>query len=161
ANTGARCGVYVLLSIDSKLPLPHGFRIADLEQNAARLVWREEGFVWKDAPYGRVPFSLESPPSPEGLSPIVRKARQRAKNANRVEVPFEFIAPPDDQWWTGDTAKGIDVALGRAGATKRQFLRLGRGTAQHVLIAGKTGSGKSTLMHALITNLALVYSPEQ
>ncbi|HEX4132254.1 MAG TPA: FtsK/SpoIIIE domain-containing protein [Pirellulales bacterium] len=161
ANTGARCGVYVLLSIDSKLPLPHGFRLADLEQNAARLVWREEGFVWKDPVYERFPLSLESPPSQERFSQVVHMVGRGAKDANRVEVPFEFIAPPDDEWWTGDTAKGIDVALGRAGATKRQFLRLGRGTAQHVLIAGKTGSGKSTLMHALITNLALVYSPEQ
>src|SRR4029077_14919938 len=38
---------------------------------------------------------------------------------------------------------------------------LGQGTAQHVLIAGKTGSGKSTLLHALITQLALVYSQEE
>src|SRR5205085_9637550 len=35
------------------------------------------------------------------------------------------------------------------------------GTAQHVLVAGKTGSGKSTLMHALITNLSLIYSPDE
>ena len=56
---------------------------------------------------------------------------------------------------------GVDVPLGRAGATKRQNLKLGRGTSQHVLIAGKTGSGKSTLMHALITNLALMYSPDE
>ena len=30
-----------------------------------------------------------------------------------------------------------------------------------MLIAGRTGSGKSTLMHALITNLALHYSPDE
>ncbi len=53
------------------------------------------------------------------------------------------------------------MPLGRAGATRRQSLSLGRGTAQHVLIAGKTGSGKSTLLHALITNLALTYSPDE
>src|SRR5262249_36123564 len=46
-------------------------------------------------------------------------------------------------------------------ATKRQHLQLGAGTAQHVLVAGKTGSGKSTLLHALITNLALHYGPEE
>ncbi|HWA99376.1 MAG TPA: FtsK/SpoIIIE domain-containing protein, partial [Pirellulales bacterium] len=160
-TTGARCGVYTLLSIDSKLPLPHGFRVADLEQNAARLVWREEGFVWKNEMFERFPLTLESPPTQERFSQIVHRVGEGAKNANRVEVPFEFIAPPEEQWWKGDTSSGVEVALGRAGATKRQFLRLGRGTAQHVLIAGKTGSGKSTLMHALVTNLALVYSPDQ
>ena len=40
-------------------------------------------------------------------------------------------------------------------------LQLGQGTSQHVLVAGKTGSGKSTLWHALITNLALHYSPDE
>ena len=43
-----------------------------------------------------------------------------------------------------------------------QELELGaRGTAHHALVAGKTGSGKSTLMHTIITNLALTYSPDE
>src|SRR5262249_16190711 len=81
--------------------------------------------------------------------------------AGRVEVPFEFIAPLPEQWWTSDSRLGLDVALGRAGATKRQYLRLGQGTSQHVLVAGKTGSGKSTLLHALIPNPPLQYSPDE
>ncbi|MGB4804776.1 MAG: FtsK/SpoIIIE domain-containing protein, partial [Anaerolineae bacterium] len=41
-------------------------------------------------------------------------------------------------------------------------LELGaRGTAHHALLVGKTGSGKSTLMHTIITNLALTYSPDE
>src|SRR4029077_3242532 len=70
-------------------------------------------------------------------------------------------AAPPEQMWKSDSRGGVDVALGRVGATKRQHLRLGKGTAQHALIAGKTGSGKSTLLHALITNLALHFSPEE
>ena len=76
-------------------------------------------------------------------------------------MPFEFIAPPPEKWWTGDSRGGLSVPLGRSGATQRQHLRLGKGTAQHALIAGKTGSGKSTLLHALITNLALLYRPDE
>src|ERR1019366_799266 len=38
---------------------------------------------------------------------------------------------------------------------------IGSGTRQHALVAGKTGSGKSTLFHVIITNLALRCSPEQ
>src|SRR5690606_15873318 len=55
----------------------------------------------------------------------------------------------------------LRVAIGRTGATKLQQLALGKGTKQHVLVAGKTGSGKSTLFHVMITNLALWHSPDQ
>ncbi len=83
------------------------------------------------------------------------------RDANRVEVPFSFIAPKVDEYWSFDSSKGVDIPLGRSGATKLQHLKLGKGTSQHVLTAGKTGSGKSTLLHALITNGALRYSPDQ
>ncbi len=91
----------------------------------------------------------------------IQKVGAAARDAKRVEVPFEFISPPAGAYWTHDSRAGIDVPLGKAGATKRQHFTLGHGTSQHVLIAGRTGSGKSTLMHALITNLALNYSPDE
>jgi hypothetical protein len=161
ASSGARCGVYVLASIDTKLALPGGFRLADLEQHAIKLVWKETQFVWKEEAVEKFPLVMDSPPPSDRFSRIVHLTGEAAKDSNRVEVPFEFIAPADDAWWTSDSGTGIDVPLGRAGATKRQSMKLGRGTAQHVLIAGKTGSGKSTLLHALITNSALMYSPDQ
>ena len=77
-------------------------------------------------------------------------------------MPFEFIAPPPDEWWTGDSRQGVERAArpGR-GHASGNACELGKGTSQHVLVAGKTGSGKSTLLHALITNLALRYSPDE
>src|SRR5207244_2936302 len=101
------------------------------------------------------------PPDAVTMSRLVHAVGAQAKHAARVEVPFEFVAPPPDKVWAGDSRRGVAVAIGRSGATKRQSLSLGQGTSQHGLIAGKTGSGKSTLLHALITNLALTYSPDE
>ena len=107
-------------------------------------------------------FRSTRPRTPNTFIQIVRRVGELAKDANRVEVPFEVIAPAAaDVWWTMNSSSGIDVPLGRVGATRLQNLTLGRGTSQHVLIAGRTGSGKSTLLHALITNLALYYSPDE
>ena len=87
---------------------------------------------------------------------------QGAKEAKRVEVPFDTIAPDAERILDRSTAAtNLHVPVGRIGATRLQMLRLGRGVAQHVLIAGKTGSGKSTLLHALVTNLAMWYSPDE
>jgi hypothetical protein len=161
ANSGAGCGVFTLVSVDTKQPMPDGFDLADLEQSAAVLSWDGNRFAWKDPDFGPYPLQLDPPPTGEFLKRILDVVGVAAKDANRVEVPFDFIAPTVEQYWTSSTKSGIDVPLGRAGATKRQHMRLGQGTAQHVLIAGKTGSGKSTLLHALITNLALHFSPDE
>jgi S-DNA-T family DNA segregation ATPase FtsK/SpoIIIE len=172
AQSGPRCGVHTLISVDTKQPLPQGFDLADLEATGATLLWtadgaegngaaREPRFVWRDEDFGPFALHLDSPPpDAQGLR-LLTAVGEQARVAKRVEVPFEFIAPQEAEWWTCDSRLGLDVPLGRAGATKRQHLRLGAGTSQHVLVAGKTGSGKSTLLHALITNLALLYSPDE
>ena len=104
---------------------------------------------------------LDAPPSGEFATRLIQKCGAAARDAKRVEVPFEFIAPSPDAWWKLDSRAGIDLPLGKSGATKRQHLTLGKGTSQHVLVAGRTGSGKSTLLHALIVNIALNYSPDE
>ena len=161
-QSGPRCGVLTLVSVDTKVPLPKGFDLTDLEANSLNFAWDGERFRWKDADFGVYPLSFEPPPSDNDFANrILALVGRAAQNAQRVEVPFEFIAPPPEEWWRADSRKGLRVALGRAGATQRQCLDLGKGTAQHALVAGKTGSGKSSLLHALITNLALLYGPDE
>ena len=67
-------------------------------------------------------------PTRATFSQILHIVGEKARDANRVEVPFEFIAPPRDAYWTSDSRSGVDVPLGRAGATKLQSLALGKGT---------------------------------
>lgn len=163
AAGGARCGVYTLVLVDEDQPLPRTLSLDDLSKNARTLVWRpsESRFQWAHPQFAAFPFTPDLPPGDERLTSILHQVGEAARRAGRVEVPFEVIAPPDGRWWRGDTRGGIDVPLGRSGATKLQSLQLGRGTAQHALVAGRTGSGKSTLLHALITNAALTYGPDQ
>lgn len=161
ANSGPSCGVCVFVTADTRAPMPRDFNIADLEAPSYTLVWKENRFVPKDPELAPFPPALDRPPEPSAIASIVQRVGKGSKEAARVEVPFEYIAPKADDYWTGSAAKGFDVAVGRAGATRKQMFTLGRGTAQHAVIAGKTGSGKSTLLHALITNLALTYSPDE
>jgi hypothetical protein len=160
ASSGARCGIYTIVSVDTRQDMPQGFDLADLEQVSLVLDWQDTRFIWKDPDYP-FPLATEHTPSPELGTRLLQMIGQQAKLAGRVEVPFDYVAPPPEQWWTGDSRQGISVALGRSGATGRQHLSLGHGTAQHALVGGKTGSGKSTLLHALITQVAQRYSPEE
>src|SRR5262249_37625111 len=39
-QSGPRCGVYTLISVDTRHPLPKGFDLADLRPAGAHLVWK-------------------------------------------------------------------------------------------------------------------------
>jgi hypothetical protein len=161
AQSGSSCGVYALVSMDTRQALPHGFNVEDLQQHCLNLYWRDERFRWGDAELDRYPLEPDAPPAAEEIIETARRIGALSRDANRVQVPFSFIGPTEGEIWKSDSRRGINVPLGRAGAVRRQALQLGQGTAQHLLVAGRTGSGKSTLWHALICNLALRYSPEE
>jgi len=161
AASGARCGVYTIVSVDTSQHMPSNFTIADIEQHATTLVLKDGVYTWNDPEFGKWPLAVEQPPSDELFTKIIQRVGKAAKAAKRVEVPFDRVAPKEEDWWTGSTATEVLAPLGPAGAKKLQYMKLGKGTSQHALIAGKTGSGKSTLMHALITSLALNYSPNE
>ncbi len=161
AAKGVRCGVLTLIAVDPSRPMPEGFSIDDLRPHATILAWDGARLAWADPDFGGFPLALDALPPAEASNRLIQRAGAAARAAKRVEVSFEFIAPAPGELWTKDSRAGIDIPLGKAGATKRQHLTLGHGTSQHVLIAGRTGSGKSTLLHALITNLALNYSPDE
>ncbi len=160
-NNGARCGVYALILLDTKMQLPSGFQIKDIENHCVNLIWKDNKLNWREPNLGKFPLALDAPPDQALFSKILHRVGAAARDANRVEVPFEFIAPKPEQFWTFSSSKTVDIPLGRAGATKLQHLILGKGTSQHALTSGKTGSGKSTLLHALITNGALRYDPNE
>ncbi len=176
ASAGARCGIYTFVMVDMNQPMPHGFNLADLENVCTCLHWqkdkapltpdpspaRGEGrFVWQDTDFGSFPLALEKLPSAERCTELLQYVGDEAVRSSKVEVPFEWIMPQREAWWTASSADGIRVPIGRFGAQGKQWLELGQGTSQHVLIAGKTGSGKSTLLHVLITQLAMFYSPNE
>jgi len=160
-QNGPRCGVYAVVLADTDKPLPHGFSLADLEQNATVIAWNGERFVWQDADFADCLLELDGPPPAELTDRIVKAVGAAAKAASRVEVPFARIAPSPAEWWAASAADDLAAAIGPSGATRVQSLALGRGTAIHALVAGRTGSGKSTLLHTLITSLALKYSPDE
>jgi hypothetical protein len=161
AANGARCGVYTLIHWDQRSALPTEFVPDELRQNSVCLVRTDNGFELSDWRAPGVRLIFDAPPPPEFATDFLHQIGESSKNSNRVEVPFEQVAPAEVDIWKEETTELLRVPIGRSGATKLQYLEIGSGTRQHALVAGKTGSGKSTLFHVIITNLALRCSPEQ
>lgn len=161
AASGARCGVYTLIHWDRRKAAPADLIPEELKKNSVCLTARKDGFVSDMFPKLPASVSLDMPPGSDVLTDLLRRIGEQHKDADRVEVPFSQIMPTDAECWTKDTTDELRVPVGRTGATKMQYVAIGKGTCQHALVAGKTGSGKSTLFHVLITNLALWCSPDQ
>jgi len=161
AANGARCGVFTLIQWDQRNAAPADFVPDELRNQSVNLTRTEKGFEFPGSRAAGIKIVLAEAPPSEIATRLLHQIGKSGINANRVEVPFEQIAPGEAEIWKDETAAELRVPIGRSGATKLQYLAVGRDTRQHALIAGKTGSGKSTLFHIIITNLALRCSPEQ
>ena len=64
-SSGARCGVFTLMSVDKNLPMPPGFTLADLEPYALSLTWRDGRFAGSHPDYGDLALAPQWPPAAE------------------------------------------------------------------------------------------------
>ena len=93
---------------------------------------------------------------------IKKNIEHGTTKVERFEDMMGYDVEDSNNWFTGN-AHEISVPIGIMGADTVVSMVLGRGggsTEHHVLIAGLTGSGKTTLMHTLIMSTLLQYSPE-
>ena len=161
ATSGPRCGVFTLVHWDTRKPAPLEFVADDLRRASFEIEARTGDFVLAGRSTDGMTLALDPPPPPQRMTALLQAIGRSSVDSNRIEMPFAQIAPGAAELWSQETTVELRVPIGVTGATKLQYLSLGKGTRQHVLIAGKTGSGKSTLFHVLISNLALWFSPDQ
>ena len=166
---GARCGVHVVMVWDESKELPHGVKPEQIIQRAKhyKMNGNELSLVGLESKKGiSVRFTLDTPPEEGIVSQIVKNHGQLAAEGAVVEVPYEKlmhrVIEDDQRYWSLDNSQHLAAPLGPTGARKIQQLSFGAsGTTHHALLIGRTGSGKSNLLHVLIVSLAEMYSPEQ
>jgi hypothetical protein len=161
ASSGARCGVYTLIHWDRRQTAPADFIPDELRKSSICVSAKADKFIIAGGSRAGAELVLDEPMAADAATNFIQQVGRQSRDSSRVEVPFEQVAPAEAEVWSEDTMTELRVPIGRTGATKLQYLAIGKGTRQHGLVAGKTGSGKSTLFHVIITNLALWCSPEQ
>jgi hypothetical protein len=162
ADNGPRAGVYILATIDHGMKLPRGFDLASLKSRATNLRMREQGHLsWDDDEFGKATIKPDQMPVAARANSWLDAVAAAADDANR-NLPFDRITVPAAERWLGDTTSGIDVPIGVDGKGEpARFVFAGVNAAQHGLLGGGTQKGKSNLLHVLIHQLALRYSPEE
>lgn len=169
-TNGARCGVHVVMVWDENKELPHGVKPEQIIQRVShyKVNGNELKLVGLESKAGiSVRFTLDTPPEENIISQIVKKHGESAAAGSVVEVPYENlihrVMENEQGYWSRDNSQHLAAPLGPMGARKIQQLIFGAQgtTAHHALLIGRTGSGKSNLLHVLIVSLAEIYSPEQ
>lgn len=156
-GAGPRAGRYVVLHHDRSETLPKELPI-DGVPNAFTIDPR--------SPFTPPPdflFMLDQPP------PVPRQQEllERMKEAGKVDHSLDWegvMGLKPSEWWTGSSVEEISTAMGMRGGTDRAGFWFGErstGFSAHGVLAGMTGSGKSTLYHSLIMGLAARYSPDE
>ena len=167
--TGKDCGVYVILMANEE-------QLANLEPKLKGQIdsimnmcncfsYRHPGYVNVSDrnPNENIRYMIDKPmPINEivNIAPIMKKG---IKDAGRIVIEYENIAPNPSTYLKYNTDQGIDIPIGLSGASDIQSLRLGEPGSQsiHALICGQIGSGKSRLLHAIITGALLKYPKEE
>lgn len=120
-----------------------------------------------DQSFPSCPVLLDCPPEPNLMGLIVNRHGENAREGMRVEAPYSMLLGIEglstESLWEPSlsSAESLSVALGPRGADRMQYLELGQGLTHHALIVGRPGSGKSNLIHVIVTTLALSYSPAE
>lgn len=168
AENGPRCGVYPIILVDADRPLPYGVRLEPLLMHVITFRERDGVFKWSDSDFESWTLKLDNAPPISVAQHLIKSHGELSEAGMRVSLPFGDLVTHtglDRETWQGMNAQSsadeLSTPLGQHGAKRYHNLLLGRGTAHHALVVGQTGSGKSNLLHVLITTLALRYSPDE
>jgi len=167
--TGKECGVYVVImcntdaisAADAKIQA----QIGNIEASATVYSLRKKGYFLeaKDGIDENMIYTINPPLSVKKIISIAPTMKQGIKDAGRIVIDYKHIAPPSSKLFSYSSGEGLMIPIGMSGASDIQYLTLGQPGSQsiHALIAGQIGSGKSRLLHAIITSCILQYSNEE
>lgn len=155
---GPAAGVWPIVLVDLARPAPVGVRLADLESCATVVGIGKHGFTLDEDGFTDCELRPDAPPSPALAARIVQRV---GSAVSRYAVLFDQVAPPADEWWTGDAGGHVAAPIGARATGEVVRAILGGEAAQHLAIVGGGNSGKTALLRTLSLSLALRYSPHE
>jgi len=171
ARNGPRAGVYLLMTWNEAQKMPRDFDPQALLGAGTVITLDEEGYLTPSSlpdaadilgPEARPPLIPDAPPDPGTLNRLLETVGA-AMQRQSTTLPFRRVAIPPAERWQASSLEGLRVPIGTAATGEVHEFAIGQegSVVHHALIGGATGSGKSNLLHVLITQLALRYAPEE
>ena len=166
-QNGPKCGVFPLVACDVNALDPR--RDAVLLEALSSLAWDAfsiRGHIREFKEVRNFKISEDNSkylPDSDGIEFLLSSLKEdyghRDKSAGEMEDLYR-----NDGLWSADSRDGIETTIGWM-EQDRTPVRFSLGSRKkavhHALLGGKTGSGKSNLVHVIIHGLCHRYSPEE
>ena len=165
---GGKCGVYAILlksaeqyaKADEQKIKP---LVDNILENVIKLIVEDNKFVFDKTTYRdkKITFDVPRLLNNEELDKVIPVLKSGIKNAEKILIGFDNIIPHKNEWFKGDCSAELSIPIGVHGANNIQSITLGVGGSHHALVAGQTGSGKSSLLHTIIMSALIKYPANQ
>lgn len=159
-RNGPRAGIFVLATLASNISDRRDFVLSDYTDNQYLLsIGTDNLLCWNSEYLSNFRVVRDEPVSDTALGTLLSIAN-KAYEIRPLVIPYERIARDLPQLWSLSADTSLKTIIGLTFAGKTHVIEFGDETV-HGLIGGRTGSGKTVLIHDLICGLIQAYHPNE
>ena len=157
-ENGKKAGVYFIFT-EYQSNTKRGITLENLEPHSLYLQKSNEGaLTFKE---GNSIYTACQIKSDCDLSEYSKIILRRLKNAKNI-VQFEKIVSEHQRDTESDFSKVLTIPIGKTTYGTHEVLALNsKNSSAHCMIAGKTGTGKSSLLQSIVLGSAYHYTPDE
>lgn len=171
SRNASNCGIYFFYtySDNHQNVQQQNDPLTDLLGISTLITKDPNGYRFSNSIYGkffeeRYVFELEKK-HPANLDLIIEAIAKKAANIKPQVVSFDQMLEDmmtSGDYWKGSTIEGITIPIGRKGANGLVNFNIAGKTADYfAMIGGRPGYGKTVLLHDIICNGSIIYSPKE
>lgn len=171
AKNGRKAGVYIMMNLDTQVELYNDTSLNSLDMrpflDIMTIIYQS-----KERYYIRpLLFSNEATDVlklfelrlnsliPDNLDEVIQYINYRATSTEVEKLRINEMFT-NENLWSKNASKLLEIPIGKSYDRSIRYLTLGL-DHHHCLIGGRSGSGKSILLHNIICNGAWLYSPNE
>jgi hypothetical protein len=169
-RNASNAGIYIFYSysLDNAIADLHGFDISEFI-NISTVVYANDNGNYEidntifDKPFNNT-FNIRIQTElPYNLEAIIEAINRKANNIKppviSLDSYFEGLMQAQ-KYWQENSRLGIKIPIGKRPVDETVYFELGGDTADYfAMIGGRPGYGKTVLLHNIICNASILYSP--
>ncbi len=169
-QNASRAGIFIFYSIDKNIHLPYKFDFSRFTNISTFLYpnndldYEIENTLFDKQFNDTFNISLTKK-LPENIETLISAINDKANNIKHqiVSLDKEMKKKQDNNlYWKESSSKGFRVPIGFSSPTEKVYFEFGGKTNDYfAMIGGRPGYGKTVLLHNIICNGSVLYSPEE